>query len=601
MMIGIPAWAEETSEDALWNGELWGSVQSIPDQVAPEGEITITATIHDGSPTPRWECWIDELTSEERCMACGTYAVTISGWDDSLTDDLRLYDIIDYGPDAGSEIQITLVGDGEDSTTAPSIKWTAVTADWPEPGTENPPPPNTFRSGDTFWIKLQARPSWPGWYNASGVSRKITASFEGTSPHVWSDDAFIYGAAPLAKVKIDFNPESFDIFATAGDTQDLTFFTYDENSGKPLKHYPVLLSATKGAIEPLGTGNETMTYQDSQQEGLVVYTDNLGYGYIRYQAEDALVTATISAEAWYWGHIDSPPMYGRVEAHYQPLLNVAMEPLDSTIPLGTFFPVQIQIENVSSWDLTDVTLNGFGLYGTGDAELISGTAPISIGNLAAGQTTASYEYIYQATDEGNFSLYGYVGATNDSYDETYSYSKGSLSTITPGLDVTVDLPMESPLQDQTFTLTVQVINNSSQNLETVYPMVTAVYTSFPGGPSLISGPDPSSVSILNPGAETVFTYQYKASRTGEIFFRIYAEGKTASGNRIVSETVRTDNMTVTENTLISMESVIAILKIVAGITPSGDFDDLDVVKDGVVGMPDAIRSLQCVGELATCR
>jgi len=169
--------------------------------------------------------------------------------------------------------------------------------------------------------------------------------------------------------------------------------------------------------------------------------------------------------------------------------------------------------------------------GTGDATLTSGPDPANL-TLESGET-GEITGTFTATAEGTLTISviasnSNVSASRSYTDEIYIGNFTAKLTVSP----------ESVANGQEVTLTLEVTNNGSTALHNITP--TTPQFSGSASASLVSGPEPASLSYLGPG-ETFYSFTWTYSISGDA-----GDDYTFSASATCDEAITTN--TATSNT-----------------------------------------------------
>lgn len=214
--------------------------------------------------------------------------------------------------------------------------------------------------------------------------------------------------------------------------------------------------------------------------------------------------------------------------------------------------VTLAIANRSTQTKSGITPVAPTLTGSGSFALVSGPTPAAVNSLAV-DSTATFTWVYRATSIG-------VSAFN-----SRATSATATSPLVPSLDVSagrfpamVTVSPTTTISGGTVSLLVQVTNNTGSTVTTVLPQPPTFIATGDATATLLTGPQPASVTSLSVNATTAFRYTYRVQGSvgTRVTFTSLITGIEGSGAMVASDPVRSASVLVAELALLVNPDVV---------------------------------------------
>lgn len=178
----------------------------------------------------------------------------------------------------------------------------------------------------------------------------------------------------------------------------------------------------------------------------------------------------------------------------------------NAMPVGETLYGSLSIVNVSSTDQSVIVTQNLQNTGTGSATLVNDFSPSPV-SLTSNETVIM-GITFTAATEGNIIFKVDTNNANVSSKTTFS-NEINIGNFTATLKVTPD----DVADGNEVTITLSTTNSGTSSLHNITPSATPVFSGSANA-TLVSGPDPASLSILSPG-ETYYFFTYTYRITGD--------------------------------------------------------------------------------------
>lgn len=129
---------------------------------------------------------------------------------------------------------------------------------------------------------------------------------------------------------------------------------------------------------------------------------------------------------------------------------------------------------------------------------------------------------------------------SDGYGDYLEEAENNITVFGVKLVSTIYATPSTVILDENFTVLMNVQNQGNYHAYNITPSALTIYGS--GNATKVSGPVPASVSLLSPDSSVVFTWIYRATGSGEIYFGGKAIGQE---NTLIIESNATNSNTIT--------------------------------------------------------
>ncbi len=225
-------------------------------------------------------------------------------------------------------------------------------------------------------------------------------------------------------------------------------------------------------------------------------------------------------------------------------LRASLQAAPALVVTGMNIAVTMVITNTGLNPALNIAPSALGLSGSGNATLLSGPVPAVWPVLLPGES-ASFSWTYRADAAGQVRWTGSASGTDGPGGFTVQSPPATSNTVTIARPATLSASFSGPGTasiGQTFTIELQVTNQGDVAANGISP--TPPTLSGSGSATLLSGPDPASLPLLQPGESGTFRWTYQATGAGTVTWNGQVQGTDSVSGQALSANASPTSVTI---------------------------------------------------------